>query len=166
LTQTQKDLRRKLHETLKKVSDDFGRRQSYNTAIAAAMELVNALYKFEDVSANGRALMQEALELLVAMLAPITPHICHELWSALGHAAPVIDARWPTLDVAALESDTVALVVQVNGKLRAQIQVPTGASNETILETALADVNVQKFISGQTLKKKIVVPGKLVNLVV
>ena len=166
LTEPQKDLRRKLHETLKKISDDFSRRLSYNTAIAAAMELVNALYKFEDSTPNGRAVMREALEALVAVLAPITPHICHELWYGLGHATPVIDARWPAVDTEALAADTLTLVVQVNGKLRAQIQMPAGAPNDAVIEAALADGNVQKFIAGQPLKKKIVVPGKLVNLVV
>ncbi len=166
LTPAQKDLRRKLHEALKKTADDFGRRHSYNTAIASAMELVNALYKFEDPSINGRALMQEALESLVAMLSPITPHICHELWNALGHATPVIDARWPLPDAEALLSDTITLVVQVNGKLRANIQVPAGADNDTVIQAALADANVLKYVAGLTLKKKIVVPGKLVNLVV
>ncbi|MEK6806972.1 MAG: leucine--tRNA ligase [Pseudomonadota bacterium] len=166
LTEPQKDLRRKLHETLKKVGDDFGRRLSYNTAIAAAMELVNALYKFEDVTSNGRAVMRESLEALVAVLAPITPHVCHELWSALGHATPVIDARWPQADSDALAADTMTLVVQVNGKLRGQVQVAAGADTDAVIAAALADANVQKFIVGQTLKKKIVVPGKLVNLVV
>ena len=166
LTEPQKDLRRKLHETLKKISDDFSRRLSYNTAIAAAMELVNALYKFEDVTPNGRAVMRECLEALVAVLSPITPHICHELWQGLGHTTPVIDARWPVVDTAALAADTVTLVVQVNGKLRGQIQMPTGAANDAVIEAALAEANVQKFVAGQTIKKKIVVPGKLVNLVV
>ncbi len=166
LTAAQKDLRRKLHETLRKAGDDFGRRHSYNTAIAATMEMVNALYKAEDPTPNGRALMQEALEALVRVLAPITPHLCHALWLALGHEVPVIDARWPTADADALASDTISLVVQVNGKLRGEVQVPTGADHEAVIEAALADANVQKFVAGQTLKKKIVVPGKLVNLVV
>jgi leucyl-tRNA synthetase len=166
LSPAQADLRRKLHETLKKIGDDVGRRHNYNTAIAAAMELVNALYKFEDGSANGRAVMQESLDALVAALAPITPHVCHELWSALGHRTAVIDAPWPEHDPAALQSDTVTLVVQVNGKLRGNVQVSVGASSDEIVDAALADANVQKYIAGQVLKKKIVVPGKLVNLVV
>jgi leucyl-tRNA synthetase len=166
LTSVQKDLRRKLHQTLQKFADDVGRRYSYNTAIAAAMELVNALYKFDDRTPNGRAVIQEALDGLVAVLAPIVPHISHALWAGLGHAEPVIDARWPEADPAALVADEITLAVQVNGKLRGQIQVPTGASQEQILEAALANESVKRFIDGQMLKKKIVVPGKLVSLVV
>ena len=166
LTTAQKDLRRKLHETLKKIGDDVGRRNNYNTAIAAAMELVNALYKFEDSSSNGRAVMQESLEALVGALAPITPHICHEMWIALGHEVPVIDSRFPEHDPAALASDTMTMVVQVNGKLRGSIQVAVGASQDEIVSAALTDPNVQRFIAGQAIKKRIVVAGKLVNLVV
>ncbi|HWU68885.1 MAG TPA: class I tRNA ligase family protein [Stenotrophobium sp.] len=166
LTPAQKDLRRKLHQTLQKLGDDLGRRYSYNTAVAAAMELVNALYKFDDSSANGRAVMQEALDGLVAALSPIVPHICHELWQALGHVEAVIDAPWPQVDAAALLADEVTLAVQVNGKLRAQIQVAVDASQEQIIEAALAEAGVQRFVAGQALRKKIVVPGKLVSLVV
>ncbi|MGH8539731.1 MAG: class I tRNA ligase family protein, partial [Stenotrophobium sp.] len=146
--------------------DDVGRRYSYNTAVAAAMEMVNALYKFEDRTPNGRAAMQEALDGLVAVLAPIVPHICHELWRELGHAEPVIDARWPEAEADALVSEEITLAVQVNGKLRAQIQVPAAATQEQIIEAALAEAGVQKFVAGQAIKKKIVVPGKLVSLVV
>ncbi|MGH8460758.1 MAG: leucine--tRNA ligase [Stenotrophobium sp.] len=166
LTAGQKDLRRKLHQTLQKLGDDIGRRYSYNTAVAAAMELVNALYKFEDSSANGRAVTQEVLDGLVAALSPIVPHICHELWQALGHAEAVIDARWPQVEAAALLADEITLAVQVNGKLRGQVQVPVGATPEQIIETALADAGVQRFVTGQVIRKKIVVPGKLVSLVI
>jgi leucyl-tRNA synthetase len=110
--------------------------------------------------------VQEALDTLVACMAPITPHICHALWHELGHPEPVIDAAWPDADPAALVSDTISLVVQVNGKLRGNIEVPRHANNEEIISAALAEANVQKFVAGQALKKKIVVPGKLVNLVV
>ena len=161
----QKEMRHKTHETLRKISDDIGRRNSYNTAIAAAMELLNALYKFEDASPQGRAVMQEALDMLVAVLSPIVPHICHELWLALGHATPVIDARWPQPDAAALKTDTVTLVVQVNGKLRGRIEVASDASNDEVVAVALSDENVKKFLTGP-LKKQVVVPGKLVNFVV
>ena len=161
-----KDLRRKLHETLRKMGDDVGRRHAYNTAIAAAMELVNALYKFEARDAQGRAVMQEALDALVAALAPIVPHVAHELWHGLGHAEPVIDAPWPEPDPAALRADLVTLVVQVNGKLRGRIEVPADAGNDAVIESALADPNVQKFVAGQAIKKRVVVPGKLVNFVV
>jgi leucyl-tRNA synthetase/very-short-patch-repair endonuclease len=166
LTGAQKDRRRKLHQTLQKFGDDFGRRYSYNTAIAAAMELVNALYKFDDRSPNGRAVLQEALDGLVACLAPIVPHVTHELWRELGHKGAVIDAPWPRPDAIALIADSITLAVQVNGKLRGQIQVPTGASQQQIIETALADAGVRRFTDGQPLKKQIVVPGKLVSFVV
>jgi leucyl-tRNA synthetase len=166
LSASQKDLRRKAHQTLAKMSDDIGRRYNFNTAIAAAMELVNALLKFDDTSAQGRAVMQEALTLLIVPLSPIVPHICHELWFALGHDKPVIDTPWPKPDPAALQADKVTLVVQVNGKLRGNVEVPAGADAETAFAAALADPNVQKFIGDQSIKKKIHVPGKLVNLVV
>jgi leucyl-tRNA synthetase len=148
------------------MSDDIGRRYNFNTAIAAAMELVNALQKFEDRSAQGRAVMQEALTLLVAALSPIVPHICHELWLALGHPQAVIDAPWPTPDPEALKSETLVIVVQVNGKLRGQISVAADAGPDVVYAIALADPNVRRFIEGQAVKKKIYVPGKLVNLVV
>jgi leucyl-tRNA synthetase len=166
LTSAQKDLRRKLYQTLQKFGDDVGRRYSYNTAVAAAMELVNALYKFDDRSPNGRAVLQESLDGLVAGLAPIVPHISHELWRELGHAEAVIDARWPQTDTDALIADSITLAVQVNGKLRGQIQVPASATQEQIIEAALAEAGVRKFTDGQALKKKIVVPGKLVSFVV
>jgi len=166
LNPAQKDLRRKLHDALAKISDDFGRRNNFNTAIAACMELVNALSKFDDVSDNGRAVMQEALSALVRVLAPIVPHLGHALWLALGYEGAVIDARWPEADPAARVADTITLVVQINGKLRGQISVAAGTDQAAIIAAALADENVQKFLNGQTVKKQIVVPGKLVNLVV
>jgi len=166
LTEPQRELRRKLHEALKKIGDDVGRRYNFNTAIAAGMELLNALNRFDDASPQGRAVMQEALTALVAVLSPIVPHICHELWLALGHATPVIDAPWPQPDPAALKADTVTLVVQVNGKLRGRIDVPAGAGNDAVADAALADPQVQKFIAGQAITKRVVVPGKLVNFVV
>ena len=166
LSAPQKELRRKLHDTLAKVGDDFGRRNNFNTAIAACMELVNALSRFDDASPQGLAVMQEALEALVRVLAPIVPHITHTLWSALGHEDAVIDARWPEPDAAARQSDSIAMVVQVNGKLRGQISVPAGADQAAIIAAALAEDSVQKFLAGQAIRKQIVVPGKLVNFVV
>jgi leucyl-tRNA synthetase len=170
LNSAQKDVRRKLHDTLAKVGDDYERRFSFNTAIAACMELSNLLHRFRDGSEHAhpqsRAVMQEALQVLVQMLAPIVPHIAHELWSALGHATPVIDAPWPQVDAGARIADSVALVVQINGKLRGKIEVPADALDDQVIATALADVNVQKFIAGQTIRKQIVVKGKLVNFVV
>jgi leucyl-tRNA synthetase len=162
----QQALRRKLHQTLAKVSDDIGRRYTFNTAIAACMELMNELGRFEDTSPQGRAVMQEALEITVLMLAPIVPHIAHALWKALGHGGATVDERWPRLDESALESDTVELVVQVNGKLRGQIRVPSSADRPAIEEAAIADENVQRHIEGKTVVKMIVVPGRLVNVVV
>jgi leucyl-tRNA synthetase len=166
LTAEQQALRRKLHQTLAKVSDDVGRRYTFNTAIAACMELMNELGRFEDTSAQGRAVMQEALEITVLMLAPIVPHIAHALWRELGHDGAAVDERWPRVDESALESDTVELVVQVNGKLRGQVQVAADADRPAVEEAALADENVQRHIEGRTVVKMIVVPGRLVNVVV
>jgi leucyl-tRNA synthetase len=166
LSETQKDLRRKLHDALARIGNDFERRFNFNTAIAACMELVNALSRFEDQSPNGRAVMQEALDALVRVLSPIVPHISHELWFALGHKQPVIDAAWPQAEASARLADTVLLVVQINGKRRSEITVAADASQEQIVAAALADENVQKFLAGQTIRKTVVVPGKLVNFVV
>jgi len=161
----QKDLRRKLHQTLAKVSDDVGRRQTFNTAIAANMELLNDLVKFDDDSDQGRALVQEALEAIVLMLSPIVPHIAHSLWQVLGHPDAVIDQAWPECDETALEQDSIELVVQVNGKLRGHIRVAADASRETIEELAIGNENVQRFVEDKTIRKIIVVPGKLINVV-
>jgi leucyl-tRNA synthetase len=166
LNPAQKDLRRKVHETLAKLDDDYGRRQTYNTAVAACMELLNALMKgAEGADGQTAAVLREGAEALVLGLSPIVPHICHALWQQLGHADAVLDATWPKADPAALVSDTVSLVVQVNGKLRGQIDVAKDASQDVILAAAMADSNVQKFLTGE-IRKKIVVPGRLVNLVV
>ncbi len=162
----QRSLRRKAHETIAKVSDDVGRRYTFNTAIAANMELVNAIAKFDDGSPQGRAVVHEALESVVLMLAPIVPHVSHALWNALGHPTAVIEAPWPSVDEQALERDSLELVVQVNGKLRARISVPAEATRPVIEQAALADENVQRFVDGKALHKVIVVPGKLVNVVV
>jgi leucyl-tRNA synthetase len=169
LTPAQKELRQKTHATLHKVGIDIGQRLKLNTVVAANMELRNAIADFMksgDAGAQGRAVVQEALEALVATLAPIAPHICHVLWQALGHAEPVIDARWPEPDPAALKADTVTLVVQVNGKLRGRVEVPADAGQDAIAEAALADDNVRRFIAGAPIRKRVVVPGKLVNFVV
>jgi len=162
----QKALRRQLHQTLQKVSDDMARRHTFNTAIAANMELVNALNKFEDDSANGKAVRQEALEAVVLMLAPIVPHIAQALWGELGHADDIVVRAWPTLDPSALVQDSIEMVVQVNGKLRGKLSVAISASKQEIEALALADDNVQRYIEGKPIKKLIVVPQKLVNIVV
>ena len=166
LNDIQKDMRRQVHETIKKCSDDIGRRFTFNTAIAAVMELMNALAKFEDNSDQGRAVMQEALEAITLMLSPMVPHISHALWHALGKQTTIIDEAWPTVDESALKRDSVEVVVQVNGKLRARISVAADADKATIEQTALADENVQRFTEGKQVFKVIVVPGKLVNIVV
>ena len=162
----QKQLRRKTHQSIAKISDDIGRRYTFNTAVAASMELVNAVTRFEDDSDAGRAVVQEALEAVVLMLSPMAPHICHELWSVLGHDGAMIDERWPEVDESALEADLVEIVVQVNGKLRGRVSVAAGADKETIGKEALADPNVQRFVEGKEIRKTIVVPGRLVNIVV
>ncbi len=166
LDDDQRALRRKVHETIHKVSDDVGRRYTFNTAIAANMELLNELSRFSDASDAGRAVLQEALESAVLMLAPIVPHITHTLWQALGHTDAVVDCRWPQLDEAALVQDSIEMVVQVNGKVRGRVTVPAGADRDAVIAVALADGNVQKFVAGAQPRKVIVVPGKLVNLVV
>ncbi|TAN46486.1 MAG: leucine--tRNA ligase [Methylococcaceae bacterium] len=166
LSDEQKALRRQTHETLRKVTDDYARRLTYNTAIAANMELLNAVSKFEDNSAQGRAVRQESLERVVLMLAPIIPHVCRSLWQALGHAEDVVLAGWPEADETALTQDSIELVVQVNGKLRGKISVAPDAAQPDIQAAALADANVQRHLEGKAPKKVIVVPGKLVNVVV
>ena len=162
----QRVLRRLVHQTLAKVGDDIGRRRTFNTAIAAVMELLNALARFTDKSAQGRAVMQEALDLVVLMLSPFVPHAARAMWQALGHATDVVDERWPAADESALAQDTVEIVVQVNGRLRARVQVAAGADEAVAREAALADPGVAKFVAGQPVRKLIYVPGKLVNVVV
>ena len=166
LDDRQKGLRRKTHQTIAKIGDDLGRRNSFNTAVAAAMELLNAINKFEDASDAGRAVQREALEAVVVMLSPMTPHICHALWRELGHESALIDQRWPEFDESALELDMIELVVQVNGKLRGRVSVPADADKVAIEELAVADENVQRFVDGKDIRKVIVVPGRLVNIVV
>ena len=166
LTAAQKDLRRKTHQTIAKISDDIGRRHSFNTAVAASMELLNAVNKFDDESDNGRAVVREALDSVVLMLSPMVPHICDALWQALGHDSAIVDEQWPAFDESALEQDLVEIVVQVNGKLRGRISVAADADRDTIAELAKQDPNVQRFVEGQDPKKVIVVPGRLVNIVV
>lgn len=161
-----KDIRRHIYQTLTKVSDDIGRRHTFNTAIAAVMELMNTLNKFNDNSDQARAVMQEGLEKAVLMLSPITPHICHQLWRDLGHDEAIVDVAWPEVDESALVQDKVDLMVQVNGKLRSKVSVAADADKESIEAVALADDNVKRFIEGKEIRKVIVVPGRLINIVV
>ncbi|MGM0825807.1 MAG: leucine--tRNA ligase [Pseudomonadota bacterium] len=166
LNDDQKTLRRKTHETIKKASDDIGRRTTFNTAIAAVMELSNALARFDDDSPQGLAVSREALEACVLLLAPITPHLCHRLWQQLGHTTPAIETPWPAVDESALTRDTIELVVQVNGKLRARLEAPASADKAAIEQLAMENDNVQRHLEDKTVRKVIVVPGKLVNIVV
>jgi leucyl-tRNA synthetase len=166
LNEGQRAIRRQAHQTLAKVTDDIGRRRTFNTAIAAAMELLNALAKFPQSSESDRSVMQEALEIVVLGLSPMIPHVTHALWAGLGHRRALIDEPWTPVDAAALQTSTIALVVQVNGKLRAHITVASGANEDTVRAAALADANVQKFVGGATVRKVIIVPGKLVSIVV
>lgn len=166
LTEPQKELRRKVHETISKVTDDIERRQTFNTAIAAVMELLNSISKFVDVSEQGRAVMREALEAAIQLLSPIVPHITHHLWTELGHTQDLLTTTWPVCDESALVRSSIEMVVQVNGKVRAKIEVAADADQDVILHTALANDNVQKFMADKAIRKKIVVPGKLVNIVV
>jgi leucyl-tRNA synthetase len=167
LNAAQKTLRRQVHETIAKVGDDIGRRHAFNTAIAALMELLNHVSKFDDMSEQGRAVRHEALESMVLLLNPFTPHASHALWQALGHGETLVeDVRFPQADPAALVRDRATLAVQVNGKLRGTIELPTSASRDQAEREALADPGVAKFLEGKTPRKVIVVPGKIVNIVV
>jgi leucyl-tRNA synthetase len=165
LNKNQQALRREVHKTIEKVSDDLGRRQTFNTAIAAIMELLNHLQKAPQEDAQDIAIMREAAESLVLLLNPITPHISHELWKVLGQTSDIDHAPWPVADKAALVEDEKLIIVQVNGKVRAKMTVAADASKDAIEEAAKAQDNVQPFIEGKTIRKVIVVPGKLVNIV-
>jgi len=162
----QKAIRRKTHETIGKVGDDYGRRHAFNTAIAAVMELLNVLAKFDDASAQGRAVRQEALQAAVLLLNPITPHACHAMWQALGHGETLLeDQPFPQVDAGALVKDALTLAVQVNGKLRGTIDVAADASRELIEAAAKDEPNAAKFLEGLAVRKVIIVPGKIVNIV-
>jgi leucyl-tRNA synthetase len=161
----QKDLRRKTHETINKVNDDYGRRNTFNTAIAAVMELLNEVGKLTDNESQTIAVRHEALNSAVLLLSPIAPHICHSLWNMLGNQGAIANAPWPTLDESALVRSSIEMVIQVNGKVRGKIQVAADASKEAVEKLALEDSNVQRFTDGVTIRKVIVVPGRLVNIV-
>ena len=165
LSDAQKDLRRKTHETIEKVNDDYGRRNTYNTAIAAVMELLNEVAKLTENNTQSIAVRHEALTSAVLLLSPIAPHICHSLWHAMGHQGAVADALWPMVDADALVRSSIELVIQVNGKVRGKIQVAADADKDTVEKRALEDSNVQRFLEGLTIRKIIVVPGRLVSIV-
>jgi leucyl-tRNA synthetase len=165
LSNEQKEVRRAIHLAIRQASQDIGQNHKFNTAIAAVMTLMNVLEKAPQANGQDRALMQEGLETVTLLLAPITPHIAHALWNELGHAGPVIDARWPQVDESALVQDTLQIVIQVNGKLRGHIEVPAQATREEIESAARTNENVLRFTEGLIIRKVIVVPGKLVNIV-
>lgn len=166
LSADQKSLRRDVHKTIAKVSDDIGRRQTFNTAIAAVMELMNKLTRAPLESEQDRAVMAEALSAVVRMLYPITPHICFELWKALGNESNIDHAEWVKADEAAMVEDEKLIVVQVNGKVRGKVTVAADADEETVKTVAFADENVKKFTDNTQIVKVIYVPGKLLNVVV
>ena len=165
LTSGQKNLRQKTHETIIKVSDDYGRRQTFNTAIAAIMELCNEIARFRSESSIDRRIAGEALRSSVIMLEPIVPHICHCLWKYLSFGSDIEEASWPKPDKKALEREVIEIVVQVNGKVRTRINTPPEISEESLEEIALKEDNVQRFLEGVTIRKIIVVPKKLINIV-
>ncbi|SDA81528.1 leucyl-tRNA synthetase [Pseudomonas sp. NFPP33] len=165
LTDEQKAVRRAIHLAIKQASNDIGQHHKFNTAIAQVMTLMNVLEKAATATEQDRALVHEGLEIVTLLLAPITPHISHELWQRLGHADAVIDAQWPQVDESALVQDSLTLVVQVNGKLRGEIIVAASASREDVEAAARANENVLRFTEGLSIRKVIVVPGKLVNIV-
>ena len=165
LSSAQEELRREVHRTIEKVSDDMGRRQNFNTAIAAIMELLNKLQKASLDAAVDRGIMREALDAIVLMLAPVTPHLSEVLWQELGHDSDITFAAWPQVDPSALVASSILVVVQVNGKVRGKINVPADAEQDAVIAAAVGDENVQRFIADKTIRKQIYVPGKLVNIV-
>ena len=169
LSEAARDLRRKEHATVKKVGGDISANFQFNTAIAAVMELVNAMYLAKDElvkTDDGRMALSSAVSSTLTVLAPVAPHICEELWSLMGYGDLLSEAQWPEYDEDALAVDEVTVVVQVNGKLRGKVVVAADATKEAIEEAALAEENVVKHMEGKTVRKVIVIPGKLVNVVV
>ena len=165
LSEPERILRRQVHETIKKVSDDMGRRYRFNTAIAAMMELLNHLAR-APATPSARAIVQEGLEAVILMLSPMVPHVTQALWEMLGREGLVLDVPWPKFDPQALVREEIKMVIQVNGKLRGHIMVAPNADKKTIEDNALQDSNVQRFIGEKTVKKVIIVPNKLVNVVI
>jgi leucyl-tRNA synthetase len=166
LNAEQKEMRRISHHTLEKVTDDIGRRRSFNTAVAAVMELLNAVGKFDSKPLASRVVAHEALEIAVMCLSPMIPHVTHELWRQLGHETALANERWWTPDPEALVQDSIEISVQVAGKMRARVSIAANATQDAAVEAALKDANVQKFVEGKPIRKAIYVPGKLVNIVV
>lgn len=165
LNAQQKEMRQKTHQTLSKITDDIERRHSFNTAIAALMELTNALNKFNGVDGQSLAVRLESITIILRTLSPITPHVCHYLWQQLGYNTAIINESWPQVESGALEQDEVQIIVQVNGKLRAKITLPANSDKQFIETSALTDTNVAKFTQDLNILKVIVIPNKLVNIV-
>ena len=165
LDSDQQALRREIHKTIAKVTDDINRRNTFNTAIAAVMELTNHLNRFSDDSEAGVQVAREGWLAVIKLLAPVTPHICQQMWQAMGGEGQLHDAGWPSVDESALVQDEITIVVQVNGKVRARIDIPADAGKEQVEEIALANENVQRFIQDAVVRKVIYVPGKLLNIV-
>ena len=161
-----RDLRRKTHETLQRADNDYGRRMSFNTVVSAVHELVNQVSKTAAETEADRAAVREALKTAVLVLSPITPHVTQALWTALGEKSLLVEESWPEVDVSALVQERLELVVQVNGKVRGQIEVPAEVQQDSALEAAMAAENVARFVQGKTVRKVILVPGKLLNIVV
>ena len=166
LNEEQRLVRQKTHLALQKVGDDFGRRHSFNTAIATMMELNNAISRYSDVSEQGMAIKQESIEIMVKCLSPVIPHVCHHLWFLLGGKNAIVDSSWPVVDESALVQENVQVIAQVNGKLRAKLMVPLNSDNEAVQNLALSDEKIEKFTKGKQIIKVIVVPNKLINIVV
>ena len=166
LTNKQKGLRRKTHQTIAKVSDDIGRRYTFNTAIAAVMELVNELNAFEINDDVDKQVVKEAIKAIILLLSPIVPHICNRLWLDLGYDSSIIDESWPTHDPELMVQESVEIVIQVNGKLRSKITVDQSIDDKALEESVMMDEKIKKHTDGQTVKKIIIVPKKLVNIVI
>jgi len=163
-----KKLRHKLHQTISAVEDDIGRRHTFNTAIAKVRELLNMMDKMSavmDKSEQGRALKQNVLEHVLLMLSPIVPHICHQLWQLMGHDTAIVNELWPQVDDSALVEYSIQYIVQVNGKLRDRLEVSAETDKQTIEKLALETAGAIRNIEGKSVRKVIVVPGKLVNIV-
>jgi leucyl-tRNA synthetase len=159
-----RDLRRKVHQTIARVTRDIEDRLQMNTAVAALMELVNEIYRLESEVAAG--VLREAVETVVRLMNPFTPHVAEEMWSRLGHAAGLVDEPWPVADPEAAREDSVEMAVQVNGKVRGRVRLPAGADETAAREAALAEPHVREHLEGRQIAKVVVVPGRLVSLVV
>ena len=166
LSDKQKSLMRKTHQTIAKVSDDIGRRYTFNTAIAAVMELVNELNAFEINDDVDKQVVKEAIKAIILLLSPIVPHICNRLWLDLGYDSSIIDESWPTHNPELMVQENVEIVIQVNGKLRSKITVDQSIDDKALEESVMMDEKIKKYTDGHTVKKIIIVPKKLVNIVI